>query len=593
MQKDTALTRFAMIVYGGYISRPFRAGLLVLKTAIICFLLLVPAACTSTGKTGRTPVSQREIPAANGSESQPGAGGGGIAEEIRHLTGTGTLASMYEAIDMIRSRNLGGTEFGRVMNAVNTTLIRGIYTVTDSDLPIPDLPQTHLYARILRNAERGIYVSPPPSSVDYLECVLPFLALLDEQQQEQLPAALNDLQKAQNLRTDSVLAPYFLGLLYERTGKPEEAAAAYTRVQAISQSCYPATLGLFRIMELTGREREARSILAELSGRHPDSLPVKRQIAAALFRAGDWARAEPVIAEVLKADPRSGEFLLMRSRILVETGQYTQAQNSLDQFASYNPLTGQYYFLRARIQSEAFHNREQAMHFLRTLLRSYSGDAEAMLYAARLLLESSDSTEQAEGRQILGRLMQNANPSLNTLALALQDAINRENWQEGRNFMNRLLAQRRTGQDLYNAYLVERALGNNARSLSYARELYERDTRDDNGIAAYISALIDAGRKDEASRLIEGRLAALSGGQARSRCFYLRSRIAANEEASMGDLTSALYEDPRNLNALIAMFEIYHRRKDSRRAVYYLKQALAIAPNNPRLKQYEAEYGRL
>ena len=38
------------------------------------------------------------------------------------------------------------------------------------------------------------------------------------------------------------------------------------------------------------------------------------------------------------------------------------------------------------------------------------------------------------------------------------------------------------------------------------------------------------------------------------------------------------------------MFEIYHRRRDERRAVYYLKQALAIAPDNPRLRRHEAEY---
>jgi Tfp pilus assembly protein PilF len=58
----------------------------------------------------------------------------------------------------------------------------------------------------------------------------------------------------------------------------------------------------------------------------------------------------------------------------------------------------------------------------------------------------------------------------------------------------------------------------------------------------------------------------------------------------MNDLHSSLFEDPRNFNALTAMFEIYHRRRDERRALYYLKQALAIAPEDPQLKRYEAEY---
>ena len=568
---------------------------------IVCFFLITPLACKSSGKTAPTPVPEPtpiqriEIPpVTNDEETHPAPpSGGGIAEEIRRLTETGTLASMYEAIDLIRGRNLGGSEFGRVMNAVNTTLIKGVYGVTDSGLPIPDLPQTHLYARILRNAERGTYTAPPPSSADYLECLLPFLALLDETRHEPLLAARSDVQKAQELRPDSVLAPYFLGLLHERTGKLEEAAEAYARAQEISDDCYPAALGLSRVMELSGRDREALDILSKLLSRHPGSMPVMRQLALGLYKAGDWQRAEPIIAEILRDNPRNGEFLLMRARILVESGQYTQAQSSLDQYASFSPFTALYLFLRARIQAEAFYNREQALNFLHTLLRSYPGDEEAMLYAARLLLESLDSAEQAEGRQLLGRLLQNDSPTLDAYSLALQDAINRENWQEARGFMTLLFAQRRTGHDLYNAYLVEKGLGNNDRALSYARELYERDTRDDNGISAYISALIDSGRRDAASRLIEGRLSSLSGGPVKSRYFYLRSRIAANEDAAANDLSSALFEDPRNLYALIAMFEIFHNRKDSRRAVYYLKQALAIAPNNPRLRQYEAEYGGL
>jgi Tfp pilus assembly protein PilF len=90
--------------------------------------------------------------------------------------------------------------------------------------------------------------------------------------------------------------------------------------------------------------------------------------------------------------------------------------------------------------------------------------------------------------------------------------------------------------------------------------------------------------------MIESRLASLPGGSAKSRYYYLRSRIRNNEESAMNDLRSSLFEDPRNLSALIAMFEVYHRRRDERRAVYYLKQALSIAPNNVQLRRYENEY---
>jgi cytochrome c-type biogenesis protein CcmH/NrfG len=138
--------------------------------------------------------------------------------------------------------------------------------------------------------------------------------------------------------------------------------------------------------------------------------------------------------------------------------------------------------------------------------------------------------------------------------------------------------------------MVEHGQGNNAAALSYARELYERDHSNEEGMITYVSALIDTGRQSEAGGMIESRLSVLPGGVLKSRYFYLRSRIRDPEDSVMNDLRSSLFEDPRNLNALIAMFEIYHRRRDERRAVYYLKQALALSPNNPQLKRYEAEY---
>jgi Tfp pilus assembly protein PilF len=90
--------------------------------------------------------------------------------------------------------------------------------------------------------------------------------------------------------------------------------------------------------------------------------------------------------------------------------------------------------------------------------------------------------------------------------------------------------------------------------------------------------------------MIDSRINSMTGGVLKSRYFYLRSRIRNNEELAMNDLRSSLFEDPRNVDALTSMFEIYHRRKDERRAVYYLKQALTLAPNNIRLKRYETEY---
>jgi tetratricopeptide (TPR) repeat protein len=527
------------------------------------------------------------------SEPPPPRVTGGIAEEIRALVENGSFPSLFTALELIRARNLGESEFGRLMNAVAIALLQKVYPSLENRYPAMAPPQNHAYTRILREVERGNYVPAPQNSQDYLECALPFLALLQETRPEKLDAAQMDLIRAGELNKNSVLVPFFLGLVYERSGLLNTAAAEYRRAYAISSYCYPAAIGLARVLESQDMREEAIDLLLDLIIQYPENLVIKRRLAITYYNSKDWSRAEPVVAEVLQRDSRDSAFILMRAHVLVEQGQFFQAQAPLDLFGSIEPNNRLYLFLRARVQAEGYRNRDSALNYLRSLLRIYPNDDEASVYAGRLLLESSRPESRIEGRELLSRLLSAENPSLLVVDLALQDAIQREAWQEARPYLDRLLAERRSSLDLFNAYMVERGLGNNSAALQAARELYERNTSSEEGINAYITALIDTGRNDEAGRLIETRLSSLPGGALKGRYYYLRSRLHTNEEAVMNDLRSSLFEDPRNLKTLIAMFEIYRRRKDDSRAVFYLKQALALAPDNPQLKRYASEYSSL
>jgi len=584
----------------------------------LLFLAFVQVSCGSDSQSipRETPLPTEVPQAARPQPNPPVSGGGGIVDEIRSYTEKGSPSSLLKALDIIRSRELGSTEFGRVMAAVDVALIKALYPSVQAQLPVPDPPVTHSYSRILRDAEKGLYTPPQPGSTDFLEYVLPFLAYYPGGGSRIVPAerylsALPDLEKGAKLNSDSVLACFFKGIVYENTGKSGDAFAQYSRVWEQFPDCFPAALGLARVMNAQGRQQETVRFLSDLVTRFPDNLQVKRQLALAYYNSKDWSRAEAAVAEVLQKDSRDAEFVLMRAHILVEQGQFLQAQAPLDIYATINPNNRLYLFLRARVQAEGYHNRDAALNYLRAILRSVpapgsgsggggsaagasAADAALMssvsVYAARLLMESPRPEDEAEGRDLLKKLLAVPSPSLEVVSLALEDAIRREAWKEGRPYLTRLLDERRSSQDLLAAVAVERGQGNNAAALSFARELYERDQSGDEGIIAYISALIDTGRQDEAAKMIESRLNGMAGGTLKSRYYYLRSRVRNNEESTMNDLRSSLFEDPRNLDALIAMFEIYHRRRDERRAVYYLKQALALAPDNPRLKRYETEY---
>jgi thioredoxin-like negative regulator of GroEL len=552
--------------------------------------LLLAAALFSCGTQ---PVPEELIPLPTAPPPEQAASersmGNSVADKIRSLVENGAPSSLLDALDLIKSRGLEEGEYGRVMAAVSVTLLRKLYPDNRTPLPPADPPRLHPYTRILNEAEQGRYCVPPRNSLDYLELCLPFLALLEETQENRLLAALQDLKRARDLNPRGLPALYFMGLVYEKTGQWEKAASEYRTVFGASRECYPAALGLARYLNSRGESEAEIALLSDMAIQYPDNLDIKRQLALVYYDNGDWSRAEPAIEEALRQDSRDGRFILMQARLLVEQGRFNQAQAPLDLYALINPNDRLYLFLRARLQAEGYRNRDGALNYLRSLLRSHPDDAEALAYAARLLMDSSRSEDQAEGRDILARLMAAGESSLVASALAAQDAVYRRAWEEAKPHLDRLLAERRSPQDLLLAYRVERGLGNWPAALAYAQELYQADGGNEEGIIAYISSLIGIGRRSEAEALLGARLAGAGGGALKSRYYYLRSLLRSGEEA-MNDLHSSLFEDPRNLNALTALFEIYHRRRDERRAFYYLKQALAIAPDDPQLQRYEAEY---
>lgn len=555
--------------------------------AAAVFLSAYLCACATNPGVAATPLNPSSGAADSGAADnrQPG-----IADEIKKLVESGTPPSLLRALDIIRSRDLGGTEFGRAMTSVSVTLMQKLYPEIPADLPVSDPPPTHPYTRILRDAERGSYTPASSASADYLEHVLPFLALLNETRSERLAAALPDLDKASRLGLNSVLDPFFRGLVAERRGMHEQALAAYNQARSFSSEAYPAVVGAARVMAALGRAAEGVALLSELIVRYPDNLLVKRELATAYYEARDWSRASNAVAEILQRDPKDARFMLMRAHILTEQGAFTQAQPLLDAYSLVDANSRLYLFLRSRVQAEGYKNRDSALTYLRALLRTRPDDEEALAYYAKLLLESSRAEEAAEGRTVLSRLVSSGSENPVIAELALKDAVSRTAWREALPLAESLLAGRRAAGDLRAAYSVYRGLGDTESALSAARELYERDPQNLEWTGFFVSALIDSGQKAEAQRIIDGRLPTMSSGPVKSRFHFLRSRLRPDEEGAMGDLRSSLFEDPRNLDALVAMLEIYRSRKDERRAVYYLKQALAISPNDPTLLRYREEF---
>ena len=67
--------------------------------------------------------------------------------------------------------------------------------------------------------------------------------------------------------------------------------------------------------------------------------------------------------------------------------------------------------------------------------------------------------------------------------------------------------------------------------------------------------------------------------------YYRRSYLQRTEDTQLADLRSSLIANPRNSDALFRLYEIYYEKKDYRKAQYYLKQVVAIKPNDSSIKK--------
>ncbi|GHV84000.1 hypothetical protein AGMMS50212_13400 [Spirochaetia bacterium] len=564
----------------------------------LCALQLIFFSCAALEKIKEMPIKENDAVVDAPLPSQPlqkKPSYTGISGEVRTLVETGSKESLLEAIAVIKKKKIGGTEFGREMSAVAVTLLDNIYGLDVRELPKPDPPLSSKYAKILKNAAQGLYTQPSFLSQDYIEFVLPSLALLNNNKNIHISDVQSDLLKARTLNNSGVLAVYFLGVAFENLKNEDAALDAYNAAQSLDGHCYPARLGISRILQLQNKSKEAVALLEELNGEYTDNPLIQRQLANAYYNDKDWTAAYRILNNALNNVQDDNELMLMQARVQIENKRYLQAQTVLDNYKKSGTDSRDFRFISARLQNEGFKNKDEALNLLRVMIKNDPNDYEVIIYTTKILLQSKDENDLKQGREFLVSLLNKdmndeGGVPLDVVELAVEDAIKREAWLDAQRLQEKILPLRRNNDDILNSYFIENGMGNKTAALNFAKELYESGTDNEEAPIAYAAALIGVGRTTEALKIIDNRIAALGSGAYKSRYYYLRSRMKNSVDASIADLRSSLFENPRNLDALKAMFDIYRRRSDNTRAIYYLRQALALAPRDPELIKYQAQF---
>ena len=503
---------------------------------------------------------------------------------ILSLLEIGSPDSIRQAVDRLNADPRGMTEQNRVALAVSGEIMKLVYPLEAITWPAPSVPENGVWISAIRSARLGVY-DYSAGSADFFSLVLPSLVLcVSTTPGDYYPDAEAALRKAASMNGRSVLPPYLLALLSERQGKASVAEAFYREAWNREPSCYPAGVAYAKSLIRKGEGSEALSVAKELLARYPGSTIMTRLAAVAAFSTGDWVIADPFVLASLKAEPDNTESLLMRARILVERKDYLKANSLLDAFATRNKSDKNYLLLRSRVVREWNKNPASATGYLQEAQQLYPDDVDVLLASAEVCYQTGQSINKKGGRDFVWMVLAKSPANPAALALLVSDYTASGDWNNAIKYGEQLLSV--SPRDSSRILLVRACLGAGqaSRAVSLAKGLYGGSSPSDEIIALYLQALIDTGDAKTASAIIAARLPdAMSA--LKSILYYYQSRTDGDSDARLASLRSSLLADPRNQQALYAMYEWYFARTDYRKAQYYLKQVIALDPANRRYTQ--------
>lgn len=479
------------------------------------------------------------------------------------------------------------SEDERVLLAMLSAMMTYAYPSEKNTITSPaNLPE-NTYSGILGSLKAGLYDSNATDS-DFFTLVMPSLILTANPSKDGFfEEAEQSLIKACILNNDSVLAHYLLGVLYTRTGAFVKAAQELQRACSLDPSCYEASVAATSAYIKAGWADEAVSQAALLLAAHPDQIAVLKLCSEAAFSANDIDGAENYVAQVLQKEPNNMDYVLLRAKILFARGEYLKVSSLLDVYQKSGKTSLDYLLLRVNLLVSWNKNLSSAAATIQGAIEQYPDSADALLLGAEIALESGNLVAGCTAEELVAPVYARDPENERVLSIMITSAVNREDWDEAYKMSSALIARNKSPDVLVQHVNIclEKNLPNEA--LRLCRDLYGKYPSDEEVQTMYIRVLIATGSRTEARTLIE-QLLPSAQAKFKSALYYERSRLQPDESAVLADLRSCLTANPRNEDALFALYELYFRRSDYRKAQYYLKQVIALNANDEKLKTLNA-----
>ena len=496
----------------------------------------------------------------------------------------GTPENLKTAVSLIRQNTAEFEEPDKILISVCASIMKMVWKSEKVSWDVPVVTEDNPYTGAITSAEMGVFDSST-GNTDFLTTLLPALVITNVSADVSVYEPCEKAIKAAlEMESESVLANYLAAVLYEK--KKDYAAAEKHLEKAYNNSSKTEEIALSyaRVLRLNGKLTLASGILDKM-GANINDLSVLKQNAYIAFDSGNYEAAELYVAKVLQQTPNDLEFLLFRAKILVERKDYIHAVSLLDMYARQDSSSIDYLVLRARVQLDWSKNTTAATETVEKALRLYPDNVDALMFAARISSETDSPVAGKYADELAAKVLESRPGNQEAMAYALDGLIQRENWKDAYSTSKSLINSGKVSSEVVEKYVnVCLKLGKKSEAYDYAKLCYDANPTDETLLQAYILAYSQVGNRDTVIKYIDS-LMNTSSPKVKSYLYYRRSFLQFTEEKTLADLRSSLIANPRNSDALFRLYELYYAKQDYRKAQYYLRQVVAINPNDTSFKK--------
>lgn len=496
----------------------------------------------------------------------------------------GSPDKIREAVAQIRQNASNLDESEKVLINVAAEIMRLVYPSEQIGWDTYAIENNNPYIGAISSVEQGIFDLSTGNN-DFLTIILPALVIT----KNTVTAAdynlcENAVAEALKLKNNSTLANYLMAQVKNKKGQNVEAVAYYEKAYSNAPKNTDIALSYVNSLRMSGNLTEASRLLGLISG-EASSLSILKQNAYIAFDAGDLANAELYVAKVLQQTPNDLEFVLFRARILIEKKDYIHAVSLLDMYARQNSTSIDYLVLRARVQLDWSKNTTAATETVEKALQLYPENTDALMFAARISSLTDSPVAGKYADELAGLVLAKNPENKEAMVYALDGLAQRENWTEAYQIGKKLISLENVSPEIVEKFVVI-CIKMNKTSEAYeiARKYYDLNPENETLQQAYIYSYCEVGNRDAVMKYI-GTALNTSSAKMKSYLYYRRSFLQLTEENILADLRSSLISNPRNSDSLFRLYEMYFEKQDYRKAQYYLRQVVAINPNDNSVKK--------